>query len=144
LFGGVISDGEWTTKSDTWELRQGAWSKVRVNTEPPSRHRGAMIYDATRGNSVLFGGQGNRNQFLNDTWLYSNQQWRQGAAGPSPRLGHMMAFDETAALTVLFGGVGSKMLSLGDTWVFDGNGWRSIQAMVRRLDVMPHSLTTRI
>ena len=126
LFGGVISDGEWTTKSDTWELRQGAWNQVKMTSEPPSRHRGAMAYDAARANSVLFGGQGNRHQFLSDTWLYKDQQWRQSAAGPSPRCGHVMAFDEAAAIAVLFGGVGPNKLSLGDTWQFDGTGWRTI------------------
>jgi hypothetical protein len=131
LFGGVVyettflGETEWKLKSDCWELRQNGWSQIGTQGPPP-RHRGAMVYDRSRGNTVLFGGQGLRNVFLGDTWLYSEQRWRQAASGPSPRCGHAMAFDETAQAVVMFGGLGGTGLSLNDTWLFDGVAWKMV------------------
>jgi hypothetical protein len=137
LFGGIIWDARETLKSDTWELRNRRWFPIEIKEKPPARHRGAMVYDSRRGQSVLFGGQGSTNEFLRDTWTYADRswqqwrtgedrrwwQWRTASGGPSARCGHSMAFDESAGVTVLFGGIDPSDRPLGDTWLFDGNSW---------------------
>jgi hypothetical protein len=83
-----------------------------------------------REQTVLFGGQGSRNDFLGDTWIYTSQRWQRvkpGAANPPPRLGHCMTFDEQNGVVVLFGGLDRKMNSLGDTWIFDGTSWKEVR-----------------
>lgn len=131
LFGGVIWRGNGTLRSDTWELRDGDWTRVDCPTRPPARHRGAMVFDARRGNAVLFGGQGSWGNFHRDTWIYAAgrwDRWRPGwwAARPSARAGHSMAYDEAAGVVVLFGGIGRFDRALGDTWLFDGGAWRPV------------------
>jgi hypothetical protein len=134
LFGGMVWKGDGSLLSDTWELRDGNWSRVDVQNPPPARHRGAMVYDGRRGECVLFGGQAKGWigwPFLGDTWTYSEGHWRQWRAWfgsrPSPRCGHALAFDEEEGVTVLFGGIDPRDQPLGDTWVFDGSSWRQIR-----------------
>jgi hypothetical protein len=93
-----------------------------------------MVYDARRGQAVLFGGQGTQGNtwpILGDTWTYANRRWRQWKPGtgpqPEPRFGHVLAFDEESGMTVLFGGAAGVDRSLGDTWLFDGSSWRRVR-----------------
>jgi hypothetical protein len=144
LFGGIIWDSSGGLyQSDTWELRDGQWSRIRTSETPPARHRGAMVYLANRGQSLLFGGQGrpsglrslldpilgNWNGLLADTWLYRDRQWqrmRPFGSAPSRRCGHCMTYDERAGVAVLFGGIDPSDKPLGDTWIFDGTHWERI------------------
>ena len=129
MFAGIIWDPQESLRSDTWELRNRSWSRVRTSETPPARHRGAMVYLDSRELSLLFGGQGDTNNFLGDTWTYSSQRWRPvrpGATAPSPRCGHCMAFDEQAGVAVLFGGINPDDKPLGDTWLFDGISWKEV------------------
>ncbi len=132
LFSGMLWEQD-KPYSDTWELRGGHWSRVEVPLSPPPRQRGAMVYDAQRGQSVLFGGQGKQgNSWLmfGDTWVYAEGRWRQedAGAGPQPesRCGHALTFDEAAGVVVLFGGIARGDRSLGDTWLFDGSSWQPL------------------
>jgi hypothetical protein len=145
LFGGVVWGPRWRLQSDTWELRDGDWERVRTSEAPPARHRGAMVYLDSKEQSVLFGGEGEQS-LLGDTWSYSGRRWRKvpgGKAAPAPRCGHAMAYDEGAAAAVLFGGVGADMNSFGDTWLFDGSSWEQIRGMgpsARRYAAMAYDL----
>jgi hypothetical protein len=133
LFGGALWKGDGSLLSDTWELRDGHWSLIDPRLHPPARHRGGMVYDERRGQCVLYGGQttdGKRWPLLGDTWVYTEQRWKQWHAAigsvPSPRCGHALAFDEEAGVVVLFGGVGVGDQSLADTWLFDGSSWQLV------------------
>jgi hypothetical protein len=131
LFGGVVWTPEWSLHADTWELHGRKWSRIRTAEAPPARHRGAMVYLDNRGQTLLFGGQDQTNEFLGDTWTYSARRWQRvkpGTVTPPPRCGHCMAYDEQAGVAVLFGGLDARMNSLGDTWVFDGTSWREVRA----------------
>jgi hypothetical protein len=131
LFSGVLWVGNGRLLPDTWELREGAWTRTNGWTRPLARHRGAMVYDRERGCCILFGGQADAVPFLGDTWTYQDQRWRKRSHWwhrPRPRCGHALAFDESLGKTVLFGGVGSHQKSLGDTWLFDGGSWRRVSA----------------
>ena len=129
LFGGIVWSPEWTLPADTWELRGRRWLRVRTGDTPPGRHRGAMAYLDAQKQTLLFGGQGEANNFLGDTWTYVDQRWRRvrpGAPAPSPRCGHSLAYDETASVAVLFGGVDAAYNSRNDTWLFDGRSWEQV------------------
>ena len=133
LFGGIIwdADGDGVCQSDTWQLRDRRWKRVRLMTAPAARHRTAMAYLAGPEFSLLFGGQASDNEFLGDTWAYAAGRWRRlSPAGrtPPPRCGHALASDEGAGVAVLFGGVGAGNASLGDTWTFDGAKWKRAAA----------------
>jgi len=130
LFGGVIWTPEWRLQADTWELGGGKWSRIRTPETPPARHRGAMVYLDNRGQTLLFGGQGETNDLLGDTWTYAGRRWqrvRPGGGTPPPRCGHCMAFDEHAGVAVLYGGIDGGFNSLGDTWMFDGIAWKQVR-----------------
>ncbi len=134
LFGGLVEHDRRQCVSDTWELKRGLWSRIRTATEPPGRHRGAMVFDSNRGCTVLFGGQTRGNAswpFLGDTWTYEDRRWTKRAGwfwkAPPPRCGHAMAFDEEFGMTVVFGGINPQGEPMGDTWVFNGNRWRQLR-----------------
>ncbi len=132
LFGGIVwlGLGHGEMRSDTWELRDGDWTRVRLFRRPRARHRGAMVFDEELGFSVLFGGQDRGNNLLSDTWTYTGRRWRQQRIWwwrrPAPRCGHALAYDKEARQTVLFGGIGYFDRTLGDTWVFDGASWGKV------------------
>jgi hypothetical protein len=91
-----------------------------------------MVYDAGRGYSVLFGGQGSAGDLLGDTWTYENWRWRRWRTGwwrrrPPPRCGHSLAFDEEAGAAILFGGIDRNDNPMGDTWAFNGVSWQPIR-----------------
>ena len=93
LFGGVYWDPRWNLQSDTWELSDGQWSLVEDTTEPPARYRGAMVYDESRGFSVLFGGQNGAGYLLGELDLHEAVAAAGGPGGDAiqPRCGHAMA-----------------------------------------------------
>jgi len=87
---------------------------------PAARNEHTMAYDAARGRTILFGGQGASGP-LAATWEWDGMIWTQRFAGTSPaaRVGHAVAYDSTRGRVVLFGGFGSNT-TMGDTWEWDG------------------------
>ena len=62
LLRGVVT---WTWDGSTWTRQHPAISPT------PGRCGASMAYDATTGNIVLFGGEGNSGSFLfRDTWTW--------------------------------------------------------------------------
>jgi hypothetical protein len=122
---GDLTPFDLATESMRWE---------RVATLGPSaRASHAMVYDAARARSVLFGGETGAGQ-LGDTWEWNGIAWTHACATapcatltPAPRSGHAMAFDRAHGVTILFGGQGDGAL-LDDTWAWDGAAWREVCA----------------
>ena len=76
----VVGDGTWM---QTWEWNGISWSQ-RQGTAPPDRAVQALCFDASRGESVLFGGwTGGPN--LNDTWAWNGTAWSQRSPATSPK-----------------------------------------------------------
>lgn len=126
LFGGI----RWPAGrllSDTWELRDGRWERVRCWRSPSARQRAAVAYDEAGRRAVLFGGSG-RFRLYGDTWGYAGRRWRRldpPGPTPPPRYAHGLAADPAGGL-VLFGGGDAAERPLGDTWVFDGGRWERV------------------
>lgn len=100
---------------------------------PSARERHGLVYDPSRGVSVLFGGRGNgrtvSEAFPQDTWEYNGTNWvrRTPANAPAGRIGFGMAFDRHRARVVLFGGMtndaSGRSNPSGETWEYDGTDW---------------------
>jgi hypothetical protein len=127
LFGGQNSSG---TLADTWEYDGSSttWTSIATTGAPGARVYSAMVYDSTRGRTILFGGL-NVSQ-LGDTWQYDGAtgQWTQVTTNGSPPAlyQHAMVYDPARGRVVLFGGVAN--LPVGDTWEYDGTTatWKQI------------------
>jgi hypothetical protein len=59
---------------DTWQWDGSAWTRLNTTGVPPARENGAMAYDPTRDEIVLFGGYAG--YFLSDIWTYTPTTWR--------------------------------------------------------------------
>jgi len=84
-----------------------------------------MAYDAARGVTVLFGGEGLAwdDPPIGDTWLWDGNVWQQAnGTGPPGRTGHAMAFDGARGVVVMYGGYDNENL-FTDTWEWDGSAW---------------------
>jgi hypothetical protein len=134
LFGGADDS---KVCGDTWEWNGNKWIRVSV-TGPEPRTFPAMTYDSLRkkvvlfgGNRVLFGKFPDEDTFLNDTWEWDGETWRQiKVPGPPPRAEAAIAFDGYRGRVVLFGGYNltkSGRTRLGDTWEWDGSRWTQIK-----------------
>ncbi|HLY69791.1 MAG TPA: kelch repeat-containing protein [Puia sp.] len=68
--GGDISDGH----GKTWTYSAGHWQSQQGNG-PSSRSGHAMIYDPLTRKTILFGGQDDRKNYLNDLWEWDGTIW---------------------------------------------------------------------
>ncbi len=99
---------------------------------PGPRYGHEMVYDAARGEVILFGGFGPDGEPKGDTWAWNGNGWRPVAdTGPSPRKWPAAAYDSRRELIVLHGGregAGRSGPSLSDTWIWDGRKWQQASA----------------
>lgn len=98
------------------------WHEVVQTSRPPTRENTAGVYNAARGDFVIFGGDIGSQVFSADTWEYDSSLWTaRPGTGPSARENHAMVYDSTRRRVILFGGEGIGLLD--DTWEFDGTAW---------------------
>ncbi|MCA8949591.1 MAG: hypothetical protein KDE27_08820 [Planctomycetes bacterium] len=87
-----------------------------------------QAFDATRGETIAFGGRDATFQLLGDTWAYDGTSWRLAATtGPSPRAGAALAFDSTRGVVALVGGEIAGG-GIGDHWQWNGVNWNLVAA----------------
>lgn len=114
---------------------QSGWTLHQPTTVPPARGWHQLVYDVSRGVTVMFGGISSAS--FADTWEWNGANWlpRTTANAPQPRWGHAMAYDVGTARVILFGGDG-----FGDTWSYNGTDWTNLQPTnsppVRRMGAM--------
>jgi len=134
--GRIVLFGGWTMgglSSETWAYDSATetWTKMAPITSPSARFLHAMVYDATTGLIVLFGGWLAEGTESNETWTYdlSANSWAKlaPAQSPSARFGHAMIYDETAGRVILFGGR-TNLSSSAETWSYDSatNTWMNL------------------
>lgn len=99
------------------------WTEVFPQTNPPPRNDHFLVYDAARGQVVLFGGAEHPDS--NDTWVWNGTDWTQKSpqTSPSARDSYGIAFDSAHNQVVMFGGANGNGPSLNDTWTWDGANW---------------------
>ncbi|MCI4324025.1 MAG: PKD domain-containing protein [Thermoplasmata archaeon] len=94
MFGGLscrTTCATGTYLNDTWEYSGGVWTDVTNQSASPSARAGAgLVYDASIGAAVLFGGENASGSTLNDTWVWNatTSEWTNLTASSSgPDLG---------------------------------------------------------
>lgn len=129
VFGGTVG-GELTSETLIWRGHGWAGWFGRPAAQPSASRDSAMVFDAARGETILFGGYNGAP--FNETWAWDGERWRQLAptTAPPARSRHAMAYDAARRQIVMFGGASGVVGSttyLGDTWVWDGAAWTAIE-----------------
>lgn len=91
---------------------------------PAARAGGAMAFFPERGTLVLFGGVGDHQRALGDTWEWRDGAWRllrSSDEAPSARFGAAMAYDSARQVLFLCCGHNGKTV-LNDAWQLDAKG----------------------
>lgn len=115
------ADGVW------WQRANDGWVRMSVTgAVPGARNTPALGYDASRGRTVLFGGDVNFTQLLGDTWEWAGVAWTQlqPQQSPTPRSGAGLVGD-IAGGALLFGGRTTTGFN-DETWRFDGVTWTQL------------------
>ncbi len=132
MFGGETLVTNRSVFGDTWEFDGSAWQPITpASILPAARAQTAMVFEASQGRVVLFGGSNNSSYAgFSDTWSYDGMVWRQLAPThvPPARHGHGLAYDTHRGRTLLFGGSLNPQTTLGDAWEFDGDDWTPVVA----------------
>jgi len=136
LFSGNSIDG---MNADQWEYNYTAnvWTELFQSPTPLGRKWGTMVYDPDMNRGILFGGDCNDPEFVNDTWAFdcSTSEWEDQEPGHSPavRANAGLAYDTTNDIIILFGGqgggFGGNYYSFDDTWVYSENDWIDMSTM---------------
>jgi len=97
---------------DTWEWDGVSWS-LRSETGPAPRDEHTLVYDDTRGVTMVFGGKSPSVDAL--SWEWDGISWTpREETGPAPRYEQGMAYDSARGVAVTFGGYTGVIR--GDTW----------------------------
>jgi Galactose oxidase, central domain len=100
------------------------WKILSPATVPPARANHSMVFDASTGRIVMFGGRNGAGVPKSDTWEWdgATRNWTK-ISDSTPVLGARtgvgMVYDERRQKTVLFGGR-NTLGDLADTWEYDG------------------------
>jgi N-acetylneuraminic acid mutarotase len=122
-----------TSTKVTATAADGVWTKLDPAGDlPPARQGQSVVYDEANNQLILFGGETNGDEFLNDTWAYrpATNTWTEltpAGDSPSPRVFQAMVYDARGRRVILFGGV-VGMGELNDTWAYDpaANVWTEL------------------
>jgi N-acetylneuraminic acid mutarotase len=136
VFGGLPGDysaGNFRPASapidQTWayDYKSNRWTQMHPKVSPPARNFHALAYDEASDRVILFGGTGDLEAVLKDTWAYdyNRDTWTQMSppASPSGRSFSQMVYDVARDRMVIFGGTddgrGSGYARMRDTWTYD-------------------------
>jgi hypothetical protein len=133
LFGG---DGNYAgSMNDTWAYVGGVWTELMFNNcyifcpaDPEARELADLVYDASDGYVVLFGGLNDTTGVLfSDTWIFYGGSWYNvtsyAGTPPPARFGASATYDAWDGYVLLYGGTNGYYSVLGDTWNFTGGTW---------------------
>jgi len=105
------------------------WQHLDLTISPSPRNRVQSSYDTDTDKLLLFGGleynPPHSNVYLNDTWEFVDNKWREieTSVSPPPRMRGALCYCPTWQKFILFGGSYSST-HLNDTWSYDHvNGW---------------------
>jgi hypothetical protein len=144
LFGGIGPVDQATgprqhESAETWLWNGSVWVQRFPATTPPERAFHGMTFDSARSRVVMFGGRQSPVErddpptYLNDTWVYQNDDWTriESVENPEPRQVPAMAYDRARGRVMLYGGNRlaadqTSFTTLEDTWEFDGTQWKKI------------------
>lgn len=116
LFGGLDPSNAFL--GDTWTWDGGAWTERHPAHSPQPREAFSLVFDAARGQVVLFGGASD--ELFADTWTWDGEDWtkRDVLRSPPAACCYGMGYDTSTRLVVLFIPFNSQ------TWTWDGFQWQ--------------------
>jgi hypothetical protein len=124
MFSGVIPfGGGHATGTFEWEGHAGTWILRETPVHPTPRQGHGMAFDASLGETVLFGGYNGGSIYGEGTWTWDGVVWSRRDApsdpGPALRRNHAMVYDPDRKVVLLFGGrTGNTVFD--DVWEWDG------------------------
>jgi hypothetical protein len=121
MYGGLqVANSEPRPLAETWEWDGKTWKKIDAAPPDVTDHF-AMAYDATRGKTVLYGGQGPDQKGKAATWTWDGIKWENAAsAEPGVQEHHTMVFDSKRNKIELLGGAHQPE----DLWEWNGSAWK--------------------
>jgi PKD repeat protein len=143
LFGGAQGRSNLNNTNDTWVYLGGVWEQLFPRVAPSARADASMIYDASDGYVLLFGGVTPGFGLSAETWSFLGGHWTNrtvlNGSSPGPRASGGLAYDSKDQYVVVFGGwdplmdlqggtYGNDGLpdNLADTWSYHGGVWTNI------------------
>ncbi|MBP7148243.1 MAG: hypothetical protein KBD01_11895 [Acidobacteria bacterium] len=118
IFGGSNAMGE----TRYWTGTQ--WQLVTPPLSPDPRSNATMVFDASLGELLLYGGFGIGGTDLRDLWRFNGVRWEKYP--PAPNVPHRyhasLTVDKTNNRAVAVGGL-SYPYTLAETWEWDGVSW---------------------
>lgn len=136
MFGGIHEEGDsWTNETWVYNYNENKWYKKYpeiVGGTLWNRIAHIMVYDSDADRTILFGGQKDGGDQLNDNWMYNycDNKWckvNPEMAGGTlwPREASGMVYDSTNKRTILFGGWCYESIytwgNRNDTWIYNIN-----------------------
>jgi len=135
VFGGYTSDGvNFARFNDVWELPltgEARWNQLATTATPPDPRNGAgAIFDETRKELVVFGGDqapGSYNEPSSELWTLTlgsgAHVWSlSSATGTGVRLGHQVVYDKARDRMLVFGGI-TQSISGPFSYDFSNDTW---------------------
>jgi hypothetical protein len=109
------------------------WEPVSVSGSPPARYYAPTVFDASRGEILIHGGQRQNANTLGDTWVFNGSRWLeipQAIHVPPARDIFGFTFDEGAERAVTQGGFnGGTLVHYYETWEWNGDAWSETATM---------------
>ena len=136
MFGGIHEEGDrWTNETWVYDYNENKWYKMNpeiVGGTLYSRIAHVMVYENDAYRTILFGGQKDGGDQLNDNWVYNycDNKWckvNPEMAGGTlwPREASGIVYDSTNKRTILFGGWCYESIytwgNRNDTWIYNIN-----------------------
>lgn len=112
---------------DQWSWDGTNWTEMTsVTVKPPARYGAQTATDPLTGNTVIFGGKNDREEYINDQWRWNGTTWTQMNVSnrPAPRMNGGFVHDTARERFLLFGGFAGLYYS--ETRTFDGSNWSLI------------------
>lgn len=133
LFGGEQPNRS-AVLNDAWSFHAGLWASIAPTRAgapiPTARMGAAMVYDAARNLTVLFGGVSS-GAVVGDTWTYRAGNWTdvssQLLATPDPRYAASATYDSEDHVPLLVDGYSHGSVK-SDAWAFTGSTWTQLSA----------------
>jgi len=144
----LLHGGHWSSRTQSgihgyissiwvYDLDEDSWTEMQTASNPLGRYWHTMVYDSSRGESLIYGGSDGSDDPKSDAWTYdyATNTWTQVTqdGGPGPRKNTWITYDEANNAYVLFGGIGAgtQLSGLkGDTWVLRLEGYQGSWAPV--------------
>jgi len=109
---------------ETWEWDGESWSQKDTESPTACDHL-EMVYDASSGEVILFGGGDEDHDLSTETWSWNGEAWTLVTdAGPPGRAHFGFVYDPVHEQALLYGGYADQIRD--DFWVWKEGAWGPI------------------